>query len=207
MEHEHEIEQRTGPHPRILEIAHGGALDAAHYVEELVASVRDERLDVEGEAGLEDPEALQAEGAGEGGIRDEQAGVEGESEGKGSGGGGDEGGDGVALGLEVGGLEGGDGGGDEGADEEGDGEEGERQVVGKGEERGGVVDEEGEGEEEEEEERGEGLEGGQAVDGGASLDEGVGCGGEECLVDDGGEERKDNEVERQVFEARRRRRR
>lgn len=83
--------------------------------------------------------------------------------------------------------------------------------MGEGEEGGRVVEEEGEGEEEEEEEGGEGLEGREAVDGGASLDEGIGCGGEECFVDDGDGEGEDDEVERQVFEAtwrsRRRRRR
>lgn len=59
------------PELGLVELADGGAFDAGDDVEEAVAAFGDEGVDVEGEAGLEDPEGLEAEGCGEAEIGDE----------------------------------------------------------------------------------------------------------------------------------------
>lgn len=174
----HQIEDCDGPELGVVQIALGGAVDAADNVEKLVASFRYEGIDVEREAGLKHPESLKAEGSPKGEVGDEEPGVAGEGEAEEGGEGGDAGGDGVALGLEIGGLEGGGGGGDGVLEEEDGGGEAEEEIGGEGEEGGGVGDEEREGEDEKEEEDAGGLEGGEAVDGGAALEEWVGVRGD-----------------------------
>lgn len=69
----------------------------------------DERLDVKGEASLELPESLEAEGPAEGNVGDEEPGVASEGDAKEGGEGGDAAGEDVAFGLEIGGLDGGGG--------------------------------------------------------------------------------------------------
>lgn len=61
-------------------------------------------------------------------------------------------------------------------------------------------EEEGKGEDEEKEEDSSGLKGGEAVNGGVALKEWIRIRGDDCLVDEGEEEAKDEEVKLQVFE-------
>lgn len=107
MHQEREIQDGDRPELRLLEIAPGGALDAVDDVEEAVASLGDEGFGVEGEAGLELPEAAEADSGAEGDVCGEEAGEAGEEEAEEGGEGGDGGGEGVAFGFEVGGLDGG----------------------------------------------------------------------------------------------------
>ncbi|KAE8021253.1 hypothetical protein FH972_007160 [Carpinus fangiana] len=57
-QHEHDVNQEDqiqnchGPQPGILELALGGALHAAHHVEQPVTALWNEGVYVEGEAGL-----------------------------------------------------------------------------------------------------------------------------------------------------------
>jgi hypothetical protein len=195
-QHEHDVNQEDqiqnghGPQLGILELALGGALHAAHHVQQPVTALGDEGVHVEGEAGLEDPEPLQAHGGAEADIGDEEFGAAGEEEAEQGGEGGDAGRDGVAPSLEIGGLDGGGGGGDGVLEEE----------ETRGEGGVGVGEEEGEGEEEEKEEDGGGLKRGEAVDGGMTLEERVGVEGHEELVGEGDQEAEDEQVELKVFE-------
>lgn len=91
----------------------------------------DERLDVKGEASLELPESLEAEGPAEGNVSDEEPGVASESDAKEGGEGGDAAGEDVAFGLEIGGLDGGRGGGDGVVEVEEGGGEGEEEIAGE----------------------------------------------------------------------------
>lgn len=169
--HKREIENRNSAKLGLIQIALGGSFDAALNIEEAVATVGDESISVEREAGLEGPEAAEEEQGGEGGVGGEEAGEGGEEEGEEGGEGGEVGGEGEAPGLDDGGLEGGAGGGEGGVEEEEGGGEGEGEVGGEREEGGASVgEEEGDGEQEEEEERCRRLEGGYAVDGGGAFD-------------------------------------
>lgn len=200
MDQEDEIEDGNGSELGVIEIALGGALDAADHVEELVAALRDEGVHVKGEPRLKDPETLKANGGSKAGVSDEEPGVAGEDQAEDGGEGSDAGGDAVALGLEIGGLEGGGGGGDGVLEEEESGSNAEEEIRGKGEKRGGLGEEEGKGEKEKEEENGGRLEGSEAVNRGSTLEERVGIGGEEGLVDEGDEKAEDEEVELEMVD-------
>lgn len=99
MDDESEVENGEGPELGLVEIAFGGAFDAARHVKEAVAAVGDEGLSVEGEAGLEGPEAAEAECCGEAGVGGEETREEGEEEAEEGGDRGERSGDGVALGF------------------------------------------------------------------------------------------------------------
>lgn len=80
MEEKEEIQDGDSPQPGHFRIALGGALNAADDIEQTVATFGDEGVDVKREAGLELPEAVQADGKSKGGIGDEELGAKREDE-------------------------------------------------------------------------------------------------------------------------------
>lgn len=131
MNQKQEIQNRHGPQLRLLQITLGGPLDALDHIKQLMTPLGDERLDVKGEASLELPESLEAEGPAEGNVGDEEPGVASEGDAKEGGEGGDAAGEDVAFGLEIGGLDGGRGGGDGVVEVEEGGGEGEEEIGGE----------------------------------------------------------------------------
>lgn len=198
MKNRYEVENGDRPQLGVIQIALGRSLDAADHVQQLVATLRDESIDVERKPGLQSPQPLQTEGGAQGGVSHKQFRLAGEGEAQDGGESGDSGGDGGAFGLEIRGLHGGGGGGEGVFEEEERRGNGEEEIEREREERCGVGEEEGEGEEEEGEEYSGGLQGGEKVDGGAAFDEGISVGGDEKLVDESYEEAEDDEVELQI---------
>lgn len=208
MEQEKQIQNGDGSQAGVLQIAFSRALDAIDDIEQPMASLRYKGIDVEGKARLQDPQTLEAESGSESRIGDEESGLAGKKEREEGAEEGDPGGDGVAFGLELGGLDGGRGGGDGGVEVEESGAKGEEKVVGERKEgREALGEEEGKRKDKEEEQNGGVLEGSEAVDWGSAFEERVGVVGDEGLVGQGHDQEGDEEVELQVFEAVRRRRR
>lgn len=91
--------------------------------------------------------------------------------------------------------------GDRVVEEEDSGGKGEEEIGREGKEGGRFGEEERKGKDEEEEQNGSGVEGDEVIDGSAALDEGIGVGGDERLVEECNEKAEHEKVEGKLFEA------
>lgn len=141
-----------------------------------MTTLRNKRLHVERESGLQCPEALQNHGGPQGQVSHEHLGETSEDEADKGRERGNASRDGVAFRLEIGCLNGGSRGGNAVLQVEQSGSEREVEIGGEGKERSGFRDEDRDGEDNKKEDNGGRLERGEAVDGSAAFEERVSVG-------------------------------
>lgn len=77
VQQEGEIQNGDGSEAGFLQVTLGGTFHATDNIKKAVASFRDEGIHVEGQAGLQRPEALEAEGSAEAKVSEEEPGLAG----------------------------------------------------------------------------------------------------------------------------------